>query len=175
MCCSSTRQRNRQPTSREIPVGLTARGPPENCPQTLDSTAIIEPAKGKVRPTAGPSDFKPPQNRGPDLSPVFRRFCAKLTGEGVGPAGHKTSTGESQRRTSPNPSPNPEGLESKLCSTWSPPQNRKMQSVLKISMALTAAYVVATFVFGIRAHSLALISEAGHNVSDLSSPSCSPS
>ena len=45
--------------------------------------------------------------------------------------------------------------------------NRKMQSVLKISMALTAAYVVATLVFGIRAHSLALISEAGHNVSDL--------
>ena len=45
--------------------------------------------------------------------------------------------------------------------------NRKMQSVLKISMALTAAYVVATFVFGLRAHSLALISEAGHNVSDL--------
>ena len=45
--------------------------------------------------------------------------------------------------------------------------NRKMQSVLKISMALTAAYVIATFVFGLRAHSLALISEAGHNVSDL--------
>jgi cobalt-zinc-cadmium efflux system protein len=45
--------------------------------------------------------------------------------------------------------------------------NRKMQSVLKISMALTAAYVVATFVFGLRAHSLALISEAGHNISDL--------
>ena len=45
--------------------------------------------------------------------------------------------------------------------------NRKMQSVLKISMALTAAYVVATFIFGLRAHSLALISEAGHNVSDL--------
>ena len=45
--------------------------------------------------------------------------------------------------------------------------NRKMQSVLKVSMALTAAYVVATFVFGLRAHSLALISEAGHNVSDL--------
>ena len=45
--------------------------------------------------------------------------------------------------------------------------NRKMQNVLKISMALTAAYVVATFVFGLRAHSLALISEAGHNVSDL--------
>jgi cobalt-zinc-cadmium efflux system protein len=45
--------------------------------------------------------------------------------------------------------------------------NRKMQRVLKISMALTFAYVVATFVFGLRAHSLALISEAGHNVSDL--------
>src|ERR1035438_1576803 len=34
-------------------------------------------------------------------------------------------------------------------------------------MALTAAYVVATFYFGLRAHSLALVSEAGHNVSDL--------
>jgi cobalt-zinc-cadmium efflux system protein len=45
--------------------------------------------------------------------------------------------------------------------------NRKMQRVLQISMALTAAYVVATFYFGVRAHSLALISEAGHNVSDL--------
>jgi cobalt-zinc-cadmium efflux system protein len=42
-----------------------------------------------------------------------------------------------------------------------------MQRVLKISMALTAAYVVATFYFGVRAHSLALISESGHNVSDL--------
>ncbi len=45
--------------------------------------------------------------------------------------------------------------------------NRKMQRVLQVSMALTAAYVVATFFFGLRAHSLALISEAGHNVSDL--------
>jgi cobalt-zinc-cadmium efflux system protein len=45
--------------------------------------------------------------------------------------------------------------------------NRKMQQVLKISMALTAAYVCATFYFGVRAHSLALISEAGHNISDL--------
>jgi cobalt-zinc-cadmium efflux system protein len=45
--------------------------------------------------------------------------------------------------------------------------NRKMQRVLQVSMALTAAYVVATFYFGIRAHSLALVSEAGHNVSDL--------
>jgi cobalt-zinc-cadmium efflux system protein len=45
--------------------------------------------------------------------------------------------------------------------------NRTMQRVLKLSMALTAAYVLATFYFGLRAHSLALISEAGHNVSDL--------
>ncbi|HEX9201232.1 MAG TPA: cation diffusion facilitator family transporter [Acidobacteriaceae bacterium] len=42
-----------------------------------------------------------------------------------------------------------------------------MQRVLKVSMALTATYVVATFYFGMRAHSLALMSEAGHNVSDL--------
>ena len=45
--------------------------------------------------------------------------------------------------------------------------NRKMQRVLQISMVLTFAYVLATFIFGLRAHSLALISEAGHNVSDL--------
>jgi cobalt-zinc-cadmium efflux system protein len=45
--------------------------------------------------------------------------------------------------------------------------NSKMQRVLQLSMALTLAYVGATFYFGLRAHSLALISEAGHNVSDL--------
>lgn len=45
--------------------------------------------------------------------------------------------------------------------------NRKMQRVLQASMVLTFAYVVATFLFGLRAHSLALISEAGHNLSDL--------
>ena len=45
--------------------------------------------------------------------------------------------------------------------------NRKMQRVLQFSMALTAAYVLATFYFGMRAHSLALMSEAGHNLSDL--------
>ena len=45
--------------------------------------------------------------------------------------------------------------------------NRKMQRVLQFSMVLTLAYVGATFFFGLRAHSLALISEAGHNVSDL--------
>jgi cobalt-zinc-cadmium efflux system protein len=42
-----------------------------------------------------------------------------------------------------------------------------MQRVLQVSMVLTLAYVGATFYFGLRAHSLALISEAGHNVSDL--------
>src|ERR1700733_6436766 len=45
--------------------------------------------------------------------------------------------------------------------------NRKMQRVLQFSMVLTCAYVAPTFFFGLRAHSLALISEAGHNVSDL--------
>jgi cobalt-zinc-cadmium efflux system protein len=45
--------------------------------------------------------------------------------------------------------------------------NRKMQRVLQFSMALTAAYVLATFYYGLRAHSLALMSEAGHNISDL--------
>src|SRR5947208_2469272 len=45
--------------------------------------------------------------------------------------------------------------------------SRRMQRVLKLSMGLTSAYVLATFVFGLRAHSLALISEAGHNLSDL--------
>ncbi len=45
--------------------------------------------------------------------------------------------------------------------------NRSMQRVLQVSMAATSLYVAATFYFGLRAHSLALISEAGHNVSDL--------
>jgi cobalt-zinc-cadmium efflux system protein len=43
----------------------------------------------------------------------------------------------------------------------------KMQRVLTISLAATFCYVLATFYFGLRAHSLALISEAGHNVSDM--------
>ncbi|MGO8932455.1 MAG: cation diffusion facilitator family transporter [Terracidiphilus sp.] len=38
--------------------------------------------------------------------------------------------------------------------------------VLRISMVATLAYVVVTFVAGLRAHSLALLSESGHNVSD---------
>src|SRR5581483_2977171 len=38
--------------------------------------------------------------------------------------------------------------------------------VLKISLAATLAYIVLLVVAGIRAHSLALLSEAGHNLSD---------
>ena len=45
--------------------------------------------------------------------------------------------------------------------------NRAMQRILKISLAATFCYVVATFYYGLRTHSLALISEAGHNVSDM--------
>jgi cobalt-zinc-cadmium efflux system protein len=45
--------------------------------------------------------------------------------------------------------------------------NGRMQRVLQVSMVLTLLYVGATLYFGLRAHSLALISEAGHNVSDL--------
>ncbi|AEU34373.1 cation diffusion facilitator family transporter [Granulicella mallensis MP5ACTX8] len=41
-----------------------------------------------------------------------------------------------------------------------------MQRILKFSLALTLLYILATLFFGLRAHSLALISEAGHNVSD---------
>ena len=45
--------------------------------------------------------------------------------------------------------------------------NRTMQRILKISLTATALYVCATLFFGLRAHSLSLISEAGHNVSDM--------
>ncbi len=38
--------------------------------------------------------------------------------------------------------------------------------VLKISLAVTLGYIVLLLVAGIRAHSLALLSEAGHNLSD---------
>jgi cobalt-zinc-cadmium efflux system protein len=41
-----------------------------------------------------------------------------------------------------------------------------MQRILKLSLALTFVYILATFIFGLRSHSLALLSEAGHNVSD---------
>jgi cobalt-zinc-cadmium efflux system protein len=39
--------------------------------------------------------------------------------------------------------------------------------VLRISLAVTVAYIVLLVVAGVRAHSLALLSEAGHNLSDL--------
>src|SRR5713226_5836533 len=38
--------------------------------------------------------------------------------------------------------------------------------VLRVSLAVTAAYIVLLVVAGIRAHSLALLSEAGHNLTD---------
>src|SRR5438876_5940151 len=38
--------------------------------------------------------------------------------------------------------------------------------VLRISLLVTAAYIILLVVAGIRAHSLALLSEAGHNLSD---------
>src|SRR6201993_5317514 len=38
--------------------------------------------------------------------------------------------------------------------------------VLRISLAFTAVYIILLVVAGIRAHSLALLSEAGHNLSD---------
>jgi cobalt-zinc-cadmium efflux system protein len=40
------------------------------------------------------------------------------------------------------------------------------QRVLKISLGVTLAYIALLVVAGIRAHSLALLSEAGHNLSD---------
>jgi cobalt-zinc-cadmium efflux system protein len=38
--------------------------------------------------------------------------------------------------------------------------------VMRIALFLTLAYIALLVVFGIRAHSLALLSEAGHNISD---------
>jgi len=46
------------------------------------------------------------------------------------------------------------------------PSSRRTSIVLRISLAATLAYVAVTFVAGLRAHSLALLSESGHNVSD---------
>src|SRR6201996_2900311 len=44
--------------------------------------------------------------------------------------------------------------------------SEKTKSVLRISLLATLAYVALTFIAGVRAHSLALVSEAGHNISD---------
>jgi cobalt-zinc-cadmium efflux system protein len=46
------------------------------------------------------------------------------------------------------------------------PAAKRTTTVLRVSLAGTLAYVVVTFVAGLRAHSLALLSESGHNVSD---------
>jgi len=46
------------------------------------------------------------------------------------------------------------------------PNAGRTQSVLLVSLFATLAYVAVTFVAGLRAHSLALLSEAGHNASD---------
>src|SRR5580692_6048810 len=46
------------------------------------------------------------------------------------------------------------------------PGASRTQSVLRFSLVATLAYVVITLVAGLRAHSLALLSEAGHNASD---------
>src|ERR1039458_9599480 len=48
----------------------------------------------------------------------------------------------------------------------SAPGAKRTKSVLRISLVATFVYVVVTFVAGLRAHSLALLSEAGHNASD---------
>src|ERR1700742_3778570 len=44
--------------------------------------------------------------------------------------------------------------------------SEKTKRILRISLLATLVYVGLTFFAGIRAHSLALISESGHNVSD---------
>jgi cobalt-zinc-cadmium efflux system protein len=45
--------------------------------------------------------------------------------------------------------------------------NERTSHVLRVSLSVTAAYIVVLVVAGIRAHSLALLSEAGHNFTDL--------
>src|SRR2546422_9074509 len=44
--------------------------------------------------------------------------------------------------------------------------DEKTSRVLRVSLVVTLAYIVLLIVAGIRAHSLALLSEAGHNLSD---------
>jgi cobalt-zinc-cadmium efflux system protein len=45
--------------------------------------------------------------------------------------------------------------------------DERTSKVLQISLAVTVAYIVLLVIAGIRAHSLALLSEAGHNLTDL--------
>jgi cobalt-zinc-cadmium efflux system protein len=44
--------------------------------------------------------------------------------------------------------------------------NEKTSKILRVSLFVTAAYIILLVVAGIRAHSLALLSEAGHNLTD---------
>ena len=53
-----------------------------------------------------------------------------------------------------------------MASTAARTSARPVQRILEASLLLTLGYIVATLVFGLRAHSLALLSEAGHNTSD---------
>ncbi len=46
------------------------------------------------------------------------------------------------------------------------PATEKTKRILRVSLALTFAYILLTLFMGLRAHSLALLSEAGHNTSD---------
>ena len=46
------------------------------------------------------------------------------------------------------------------------PGNEQASRILKISLACTLLYIVLLVIAGIRSHSLALLSEAGHNLSD---------
>ena len=43
----------------------------------------------------------------------------------------------------------------------------RTSKVLRVSLFVTSAYIILLVVAGIRAHSLALLSEAGHNLTDL--------
>ncbi len=45
-------------------------------------------------------------------------------------------------------------------------RNAKTSRLLRISLGVTLVYIVLLVVFGLRAHSLALLSEAGHNLTD---------
>src|SRR3954451_15615336 len=46
------------------------------------------------------------------------------------------------------------------------PGGRNPVGVLQFALLLTLGYIILTVIAGVRAHSLALLSEAGHNVSD---------
>ena len=48
----------------------------------------------------------------------------------------------------------------------SPGDGATSSRMLQLSLLVTLAYIVLLVVAGIRAHSLALLSEAGHNLSD---------